>query len=69
MSAAKKLALKLGVIGTGVAANASVFAADYTADLTAAQTDATTNITAVILGVVGLAALGYGVGRMLGWFK
>lgn len=43
-------------------------AADYTAQITQASTDGTTNVTAVIAAVIGVAILGFGVGKMLGWF-
>lgn len=45
-----------------------VQAADYTADIATAVTDGTGNVTAVIAGVIAVAILGFGVGKMLGWF-
>lgn len=69
MSTAKKLLLKMGAGSSLVAVSATSFAADYTAEIGAAATEANANLTAVILGVVALAALGFGVGRLLGWFK
>ncbi|MCU8094255.1 hypothetical protein L5M18_22375 [Shewanella sp. SM20] len=72
MNKAKSLLVKLGV-GTGItaAASTSAFAAggDYTSQIAAAIDAASSNQTAVILGVVTLAAIGFGVGRLLGWFK
>jgi hypothetical protein len=60
---------------TAIAAGATAFvgsagfaqAADYTTQI-AAVTDGETNVTAVIAGVIGVAILGFGVGKMLGWF-
>ena len=69
MSNAKKLLVKIGAGTSAVVASAGVFAADYTTQIGAASTEANANLTAVILGVVALAALGFGVGRLLGWFK
>ncbi|NQZ24505.1 MAG: hypothetical protein HRT53_20970 [Colwellia sp.] len=44
-------------------------AADYTTQISSAATDGTTNVTAVIAAVIGIAILGFSVGRMLGWFS
>jgi hypothetical protein len=43
-------------------------AADYTTQITQASTDGTANVTATIGAVIAIAILGFGVGRMLGWF-
>ena len=43
-------------------------AADYTTQITGAVTEGSANVTAVIAGVIGVAILGFGVGKMLGWF-
>ena len=43
-------------------------AADYTSQISGAVTEGSTNVTAVIAGVIGVAILGFGVGKMLGWF-
>ncbi|WP_434951825.1 hypothetical protein ACRWQL_01120 [Shewanella sp. HL-SH4] len=69
MSNAQKLMLKMAAVGTTIAASSTAFAADYTAAVGSAVTEASGNQTAVILGVVTLAAIGFGVGRLLGWFK
>lgn len=45
-----------------------VQAADYTAQIGTAVTEGNGNVTAVIAGVIGIAILGFGVGKMLGWF-
>lgn len=59
-------------IGAAVTAalgsSTAVQAADYTTQIAAAVTDGETNVTAVIAGVIGVAILGFGVGKMLGWF-
>ena len=52
------------VVGSSTAAQA----ADYTTQIATATTDGTGNVTAVIAGVIGIAILGFGVGKMLGWF-
>lgn len=54
-----------------VAASATpfgAFAADQTALIATAVTEGSANVTAVIAGVIGIAILGFGVGKMLGWF-
>jgi hypothetical protein len=43
-------------------------AEDYTAQITTASTDGNANMLAVIGAVIALAIIGFGVGRMLGWF-
>ena len=48
--------------------SAAVQAADYTAQIGTAVTEGSGNVTAVIAGVIGVAILGFGVGKMLGWF-
>lgn len=63
---------KTGKWVTGLAATTggsyAVQAADYSAQIGTAVTDGTANVTLVIAGVIGVAILGFGVGRMLGWF-
>ena len=51
----------MGFVGTS-------FAENYTEQIGAAVTDGTGNVTAVIAGVIAVAILGFGVGKMLGWF-
>ncbi len=53
---------------SAVAASGQSFAADYSSEITAATTDGTANVALAIGGVIAVAVLGFGVGRMLGWF-
>ena len=59
-------------MGAGVALiGGSSFVAqaeDYTAQIATAATDGNANMLAVIGAVIALAIIGFGVGRMLGWF-
>jgi hypothetical protein len=48
--------------------SAAVQAEDYTAQIATAATDGNANMLAVIGAVIALAIIGFGVGRMLGWF-
>ncbi len=52
----------------GLATPFGAFAADQTVAIGAAVTEGTANVTAVIAGVIAIAILGFGVGKMLGWF-
>ncbi|MBG9999452.1 hypothetical protein I6E72_10880 [Pseudoalteromonas sp. NSLLW24] len=54
---------------TAVLVNFTATAADYTAEIATASTEGTTNVTAVIVGVIGIAILGFGVNAMISWFK
>ena len=69
MNTAQKLMLKVSGITAALTASGATFAADYTTEIGAAATESNANLTAVILAVVAMAALGFGVGRLLGWFK
>ena len=51
------------------ASSTAVQAADYTTQIGTAVTDGTGNVGATIAGVITIAILGFGVGKMLGWFK
>lgn len=60
---------RLGAVITAVVCSpAAVQAADYTTQITGATTEGSTNVTAVIAGVIGIAILGFGVGKMIAWF-
>jgi hypothetical protein len=54
---------------TALLINFTAVAADYTTEISAASTEGTTNVTAVIVGVIGIAILGFGVSSMISWFK
>lgn len=62
---AASVSKKAALASTGVLASASVFAVDHTATINTAVTEGTANYTAVVLGVLGLAAVGFGVGFIL----
>ena len=53
---------------SAVVASGQSFAADYSTEIGAATTDGTANVALVIGGVIAVAILGFGVGRMLNWF-
>jgi len=59
----------VAVVTLAATSSGAVTAADYTADIATAVTDGTGNVTAVIAGVIAIAILGFGVGKMLGWFN
>jgi hypothetical protein len=63
----RKARLGAALVATVGSSNV-VMAADYTAQIGTAVTDGTGNVTAVIAGVISVAILGFGVGKMLGWF-
>ncbi|MFY8351492.1 hypothetical protein AAEU29_13210 [Pseudoalteromonas sp. SSM20] len=65
----KSLKTKLAIVGTSVLASASAFATDHTAAIGTAVTEGTANYTAVVLGLLGLAAVGFGVGFVISKLK
>ena len=65
---AKKKSTALVAGGTALIASAGSMAADHTDLINGAVTEGSGNVTAVIAGVIGVSILGFGVGKMLGWF-
>lgn len=60
-----KMLKKVG-LGLGLAAgSASAFATDHSAVINAAVTEGQANYTLVIVGVIGLAAIGFGIGMIV----
>tara|TARA_B100000809_G_scaffold132281_1_gene130047 strand:- start:99 stop:317 length:219 start_codon:yes stop_codon:yes gene_type:complete len=55
-------------VTAGLATPFGAMAADQTTLIGTAVTEGSANVTAVIAGVIGIAILGFGVGKMLGWF-
>lgn len=69
-STAMKLSTKLGVFSATALASASSFANQQITDsLTAAITAGQSNYTLVVVGVIGLAAIAFGLARVLGILK
>ncbi|MFH6953757.1 hypothetical protein ACHSBP_11780 [Pseudoalteromonas sp. XMcav1-K] len=62
---AASVSKKAALATTGVLASASAFATDHTATINTAVTEGQANYTAVILGILGIAAIGFGVGMIL----
>ncbi|MCE9783715.1 hypothetical protein [Shewanella algae] len=52
-----------------ITASSAAFAADYAAEIGAATTESQANMTLVAVGLIGLAAITFGLGHLLGWFK
>jgi len=65
----KSLKTKLAIAGASVLASASAFATDHTATINTAVTEGTANYTAVILGILGMCAVGFGVGLIISKLK
>ncbi|AER41420.1 hypothetical protein VCYphi_gp05 [Vibrio phage VCY] len=66
----RNMAKKFGVVVAASVPSYGVFAADdISAQLTAAITSGQANYTMVVVGVIGLAAIAFGLGRILGILK
>lgn len=67
----KKIVLG-SVVASTVLASSSAFAADaspITTAINSAVTAANGNVTAVVLGVIGIAAIGFGVGMIVSYLR
>lgn len=60
-----KLMKKVALGVTTAFGSASAFAADHTAVIGTAVTEGQANYTAVVVGVIGLAAIGFGIGMIV----
>lgn len=70
----KSTVVKAGLISVAAASSTSVFAAGetgstITAAINSAVSAANANVTVVVLGVIGLAALGFGVGMIVSYLR
>ncbi len=61
----KAFAKKTVVVATGAVASASAFAADHSEAINTAVTDGQANYSLVVVGVIGLAAIGFGVSMIV----
>ena len=61
----KNVVTKVVATGAGFMASASAFAVDHSAAINTAVTEGQANYTLVVVGVIGLAAIGFGVGMIL----
>lgn len=65
----KSLKTKLAIAGASIAASTSAFATDHTGAINAAVADGTGNYTAVVLGLIAIAAVGFGLGLIYNKLK
>lgn len=65
----KSLKTKLAVPSAAVLSSGSAFATDHTAAINAAVADGTGNYTAVVLGLIAIAAVGFGLGLIYNKLK
>ncbi|EGR2696544.1 hypothetical protein HJ082_03860 [Vibrio parahaemolyticus] len=57
---------KLSVLLATAVASGSTFAADHSTAINAAVTEGQSNYTLVVVGLIGLAAIGFGLRMMIG---
>ncbi|HHF2946119.1 TPA: hypothetical protein ACPJ0G_000500 [Vibrio alginolyticus] len=57
---------KLSVLLATVVASGSTFAANHSEAINAAVTEGQSNYTLVVVGLIGLAAIGFGLRMMIG---
>ncbi|HCG7650348.1 TPA: hypothetical protein NJ443_004616 [Vibrio parahaemolyticus] len=57
---------KLSVLLAAAVASGSTFAADHSAAINTAVTEGQANYTLVVVGLIGLAAIGFGLRMMVG---
>ncbi|HIF5622828.1 TPA: hypothetical protein ACX3C9_000889 [Vibrio parahaemolyticus] len=57
---------KLSVLLATAVASGSTFAADHSAAINTAVTEGQANYTLVVVGLIGLAAIGFGLRMMVG---
>ncbi|EGQ8243824.1 hypothetical protein ACT0LZ_004014 [Vibrio parahaemolyticus] len=62
----KKIGAKAAVVTGALVTSASSFAADHSAAINAAVTEGQSNYTLVVVGLIGLAAIGFGLRMMIG---
>lgn len=67
MSIARKYGSKVAVVGGALAASAAHAADTY--GITEYVTASKENVTLTVTGVIALAALGFGVGILVGWLR
>ncbi|HCH6425965.1 TPA: hypothetical protein NK371_003087 [Vibrio parahaemolyticus] len=63
---AKKIGAKAAVVTGALVASASSFAADHSAAINTAVSEGQANYTLVVVGLIGLAAIGFGLRMMVG---
>lgn len=61
----KKFGVKTAVVTGALVTSASSFAADHSAAINAAVTEGQANYTLVVVGLIGLAAIGFGLHMMI----
>lgn len=69
MSNAKKLLVKITAGTAAVAASASAFAVDHSTAIGDAVSGGQANYTLVVTGLIGLAAIGFGIRAVMGAMK
>ncbi|MCW8345976.1 hypothetical protein MD535_08140 [Vibrio sp. ZSDZ65] len=58
---------QLLALATSAFVSVNAFAVDYTAEIGTAVSESQTNVTAVVLGVISVAAVGFGAGLLVKW--
>ncbi|MDF5616133.1 hypothetical protein P3731_17310 [Vibrio parahaemolyticus] len=61
----KKIGAKAAVVTGALVASASSFAADHSEKINAAVNEGQSNYTLVVVGLIGLAAIGFGLRMMI----
>lgn len=62
----KNLGRKVAVAATAFVASGAAFAADHSAAINTAVTDGQSNYTLVVVGLISMAAIGFGLKMMTG---
>ncbi|MDG2628406.1 hypothetical protein P7M35_01030 [Vibrio parahaemolyticus] len=62
----KKIGAKAAFVTGALVASASSFAADHSEAIKAATSEGQANYTLVVVGLIGLAAIGFGLRMMVG---
>ncbi|HHF3089417.1 TPA: hypothetical protein ACPJ1J_003149 [Vibrio alginolyticus] len=62
----KKIGAKAAVVTGALVASASSFAADHSEEINAAVNEGQANYALVVVGLIGLAAIGFGLRMMIG---
>ncbi|WP_273981878.1 hypothetical protein [Vibrio parahaemolyticus] len=62
----KNLGRKVAVATTAVVASGAAFAADHSTAINTAVSEGQANYTLVVVGLIGLAAIGFGLRMMIG---
>jgi hypothetical protein len=65
----KKKIIALSTVLGSALVTANAYAVDYTTEISTAVTESSANVTAVVLGVISIAAVGFGAGLLVKWLS